>query len=180
MSTEESPAASKQAIVIFGVCGCGKSTIGRLLASRLNSPFLEGDAFHPKANIEKMSANFPLTDGDRIPWLANLGKSLGESARSNGLAIAACSALKKKYRDQLIEAAQMPILFLYMKGSQELIARRMAIRTHHFMPVGLLESQIATLEPPIEDENAIVCPINESPEQIVENALVALKKINLV
>jgi gluconokinase len=179
MSTEVSPAASRQAIVIFGVCGCGKSTIGRLLASRLNSLFLEGDAFHPKTNIEKMSANVPLTDEDRIPWLANLGKTLGESARANGLAIAACSALKKKYRDQLIEAAQMPISFLYMKGSQELIAGRMAERTDHFMPVGLLESQIATLEPPTEEEHVIICPINQSPEQIVENALVGLKKINL-
>ncbi len=176
MLTEDSPAAFKQAIVIFGVCGCGKSTVGKILATRLESPFLEGDAFHPETNIQKMTANIPLSDEDRIPWLQNLGQALGKSTRANGITIAACSALKRYYRDQLIEAAQMPILFFYLEGSKELIAKRMAERTDHFMPVGLLESQFATLEAPDLDERVITCSINQTPEQIAEDALAALKK----
>ena len=176
MLMEESPAVSKHAIVVFGVCGCGKSTVGKLLAVQLQSPFLEGDEFHPSENIQKMTANSPLSDEDRAPWLARLGQELGASARKNGNAVAACSALKKKYRDQLIEAAQMPITFVYLKGSQELIAGRMAKRPDHFMPTKLLESQFASLETPTPDEQAIILSIDKNPEEIVKAAFTKLRK----
>ena len=140
------------AIVVMGVSGCGKSTFGQGLAQRIDGPFLEGDAFHPPANIAKMSRGVPLEDADRWPWLAALGTALGAASRAHGQAVCSCSALRRAYRDRLAEAAGLPIRFVHLAGNPELLARRLAARPGHFMPPGLLASQLATLEPPRAEE----------------------------
>jgi gluconokinase len=142
-------------IVVMGVSGCGKSSMGEALSSRLGLPFIEGDALHPETNIAKMSAGIPLTDEDRWPWLETVGSVLREY-RETGGAIVACSALKKAYRDALRQAAGGELVFVFMSGSRALLEDRMRVRSGHFMPASLLDSQLATLESPGRDEDAIV------------------------
>jgi len=132
-------------VVVMGVSGCGKSTIGSLLASRLNCPFLDADAFHPAENVAKMAAGTPLTDGDRKPWLETLNGML----RRQRNAVLACSALKESYRETL--STGLPELrFVHLRGGIELIRARLSERRHRYMPASLLESQFATLEPPLD------------------------------
>lgn len=158
--------------IVMGVAGCGKSTIGRALADRFDGTYLEGDSFHPSANIEKMSRGEPLTDEDRWPWLDTVAREM--RARS-GIVFAGCSALKRSYRDRLIEAAGEPILFVHLTGSRELIAERMNARDGHFMPLTLLDSQFKTLEPPAADELAIQVDISGSTQECVESAAHSLQ-----
>ncbi len=158
-------------IVVMGVAGSGKSSIGKALAQRLGVPFRDADEFHPKANIDKMSAGIPLTDADRWPWLDAIGKALGES---DGRLIVACSALKRSYRKRLIEAAGRPLVFLWLDGSKATIGARMSHRKHHFMPLSLLDSQFATLEPPGPDEPVVRVSIEPPLNQVVASALAAL------
>jgi len=148
----------------MGVSGCGKSTIGAALAARLGGRFLDCDEFHPPANIEKMRAGTPLTDEDRWPWLARIGR---EIAALDGIVVAGCSALRRIYRERIGEAAGEPVMFVHLRGSRELIAGRMAAREGHFMPPGLLDSQFATLETPTAEETAIGVDILGSAEEIV-------------
>ena len=129
-------------LVVMGVAGCGKTTIGEHLAAAVHGTFLDGDAFHPPANIEKMSQGVPLTDEDRWPWLEIFGR---EIAARSGTVIGGCSSLKRAYRDFITKAAGEPVLFIYLNGSRELIADRMGKREGHFMPTSLLDSQFATL-----------------------------------
>lgn len=157
-------------IIVMGVSGCGKSSIGTSLAARFGTPFLDGDDFHPPANVEKMRSGQPLDDEDRWPWLAALGSALHQTASIEGRVFAACSSLKRSYRDALRRAADEPILFLHLDGSKELIAGRMAARVNHYMPTGLLDSQIATLEPLEDDENAARIGIDQPLEAIEEEA----------
>ena len=139
----------------MGVTSCGKTSVGEGLAKELNCPFIEGDKLHPASNIAKMSAGTPLTDDDRWPWLEIIGKAMKtERDRGNGV-VASCSALKKVYRQKLAKAAKTPIAFIFLHGSRELLAARMADRKGHFMPTSLLDSQLKTIEIPGPEENAL-------------------------
>ena len=159
------------AIVVMGVCGCGKSTVGRAVSLRLGCAFIEGDALHPPANVVKMSSGQPLQDEDRWPWLDQLGAVLGAAAREQGSAVAACSALKRAYRDRLTEAARMPVRFVHLVGAPELLAARMSARKDHFMPPGLLDSQLATLEALQPDEVAVMLDVAQPPDRLLDAAI---------
>ena len=161
-------------LIVMGVASSGKSVVGKAIGRRLHAPFLDGDAYHPSANKEKMRAGIPLTDEDRWPWLTALARALHEAADGKGVAIGACSALKRSYRDYLARQAGEPVLFVFLEGSEELIARRMAAREHEYMPVTLLASQFATLEVPGADENVLTVPITLTVEQIADRAIKAV------
>lgn len=158
-------------VVVMGVSGAGKSTVGAMLADRLEVPYAEADSFHPPENIRKMSAGTPLDDEDRRPWLDAIARWLSEHARSGG--VVSCSALRRRYRDRL-RASGAPIFLLHLDGSEELIAGRMENRKGHFMPRSLLRSQFATLEPLEPDERGAAVPIGGSPQDVTERALAAL------
>lgn len=162
-------------IIVMGVSSSGKSTIGQSVARRLHVPFLDGDGYHPEANVEKMRAGTPLTDEDRWPWLERLAQSLHEAADRKGASVGACSALKRAYRDFLAEKAGEPILFVYLDGSREVIAERMARRKHEYMPTSLLDSQFATLEIPDQDtENVLFVPVTDSVEKLTMTTVKAV------
>ena len=135
-------------VVIMGVSGCGKSSVGEGLAARLGIPYRDGDDLHPPANVEKMRAGIPLTDDDRWPWLDRVAGVLATEAPL----IVGCSALRRAYRDRLRTGAGGPVQFVHLTGSRDLIAARMATRTGHYMPLTLLDSQFAALEPPGPEE----------------------------
>jgi len=137
-----------QRIVIMGVSGCGKSSVGAALGERLGIPYRDGDDLHPAANVEKMRAGIPLSDADRWPWLDRVARVLHDDAP----VIVGCSALRRAYRDRIRSAAGGAVRFVHLTGSREVIATRMAARTGHYMPTALLDSQFATLEPPAPDE----------------------------
>jgi gluconokinase len=156
--------------VVMGVSGCGKTTVGWELADRVGAPFVEGDDYHPAANRTKLAGGIPLTDEDRWPWLAAIGAAIaGHLCR--GPVIAACSALKRSYRDRLIESAGVPLSFICLNGSRNLLATRLQARRGHFMSPTLLDSQIQTLELPAGDERAITLDISSPVPDLVEEAL---------
>jgi gluconokinase len=138
----------------MGVSGSGKSTLGVALAAAIGCPFLEGDDFHAPEAVEKMRAGIPLTDDDRWPWLDRLGSALGSEVARNKIAVAACSALKKAYRDRLRQAIPAPVGFVLMDANPEELLRRLTARTHHYMPASLLTSQLDTLERPQPEHDA--------------------------
>jgi gluconokinase len=154
----------------MGVSGAGKSTVARLLADRLGWPMAEADEFHPAANIEKMSAGTPLTDADRAPWLAAIRDWITEAG---GSTVVTCSALKRAYRDVLREAGAR-VRFLFLDGAGDVIGDRMSQRAGHFMPPSLLRSQLDALEPLQSDEDGATADVRETPEAIVEHAVVRL------
>jgi gluconokinase len=156
--------------VLMGVSGSGKTTIARGVAQRLGWRLVEGDDFHPPANVAKMHAGTPLADEDRWPWLHAIAREIDAMRASHEPAVVACSALKRAYRDILIDA-RADVLLVYLQGSKELIAARLAARTGHFMPPALLDSQFATLEEPGEDEHPIVVSIAPQPEAIIEEVV---------
>lgn len=150
-------------IVIMGISGSGKTTVGALLARRLGWAYYEGDEFHSPANIEKMSRGIALGDADRMPWLASIKRTIDGCVERGGHAVIACSALRERYRRML--SAHVPeIRFVYLKGSSETIRQRMKFREGHYMKVGMLESQLGSLEEPAD---AIVADISQSPQAIV-------------
>jgi gluconokinase len=160
-------------VIVMGVSGSGKSTIGSLLAGRLRWDFEDGDWFHPAANVEKMHNGIPLTDEDRWPWLHSIRAWIDKTHAEGGNGVIACSVLKRRYREILIgDSAEARLVFL--KGSEELIARRIATRHEHFMPPSLLHSQFAALEEPGADENPIIVSIAPRPSEIVAHILSAL------
>lgn len=154
-------------LILMGVSGSGKSTIGETLASRLNWPFHDGDTFHPPANVEKMRQGIPLNDTDRGPWLAAIREFMEQCHAQKQSAVIACSALKSSYRDVLLQSKPW-VRFIWLHGPKELIAERMRSRSDHFMPPSLLESQLNTLEPPA---NALVADITPPPDAIVDTIL---------
>jgi gluconokinase len=159
-------------IVVMGVAGSGKTTVGRTLAERLGVEYAEADTFHPKANIAKMSASVPLTDDDRGPWLRALAQWISAHQASGG--VVSSSALKRRYRDILRTGGK--VWFLHLDGPRDVIAERMKRRSGHFMPVSLLDSQLADLEPLETDERGQVADIGDAPEDIVRAALSTLAK----
>ena len=151
-------------LVVMGVSGSGKSTVGAALAQRLRVPYADADDLHPPANIAKMSAGEALDDDDRYPWLEAVGAWLADHPDGG---VMSCSALKRKYRDQLRRHAPH-LRFLLLEGSMEVIARRQASRPGHFMPASLLESQFATLEALQPDEDGVVVDVDQSVDAIVQ------------
>jgi gluconokinase len=158
-------------VVVMGVSGSGKSTVGAALAQRLRVPFADADDFHPPANIAKMTAGQALDDLDRHPWLETIGEWLAEHEENGG--VMSCSALKRKYRDQL-RHHEPRAQFLLLHGTLEVITRRQASRPGHFMPASLLHSQFATLEPLAPDENGLVVDVDQSVDDIVQAFIVQL------
>lgn len=155
--------------VIMGVSGCGKSTIGAAFAAAIGARFVDGDDLHPAANVAKMRAGVALTDADRAPWLDRVGATLRQDQ-----GVVACSALKRSYRDQIRTWA--PVTFLYLQGTRATLLARLSARAGHFMPVNLLESQLAILQPPTSDELHLVQLIEQTPSQIVAGFLADLAK----
>lgn len=160
-----------QVVVVMGVAGTGKTTIGPLLAARLGVPYAEGDDFHPQANIAKMSAGIPLDDADRWPWLDAIGHWAHGRAGLGG--VVSSSALKRSYRDRL-RAAAPGVVFVHLTGDRKLIEDRMGHRRGHFMPTALLDSQFAALQPLEQDEAGVAVDVGGSPEEIAERAAEAL------
>lgn len=158
-------------LVIMGVSGCGKTTIAQMLAAELHWEYAEGDAMHPQANVEKMASGHPLTDADRWPWLATIAEWIKGKTAAGEPGVITCSALKRSYREIL---RGDNVVFVYLKGSRELIARRLVERHGHFMPPGLLDSQFAALEEPGPDERAVTVDISAEPPQTEQAVLDAL------
>jgi gluconokinase len=151
-------------IVVMGVSGAGKTTVGRLLAQRLGADYVEGDSFHPPANIAKMSRGVPLDDADRLPWLEAISETIGKSRAEGRDLVIGCSALKERYRS-ILARGRRDLVFVHLTGPKTLIAERLARRDGHFMPAALLESQFRALEEP---RAAITVDIHAAPEEIVE------------
>ncbi len=156
-------------VVVMGVCGCGKTTIGRKLADRLDAAFIEGDDLHPAGNTEKMAAGFPLDDQDREPWLDAIAAKAAGLMSGAPCVVVSCSALKRSYRDRL-RVADPNLKLVHLIGSRSLLQSRMIERRGHFMPAGLLDSQLATLQAPEADETAVNLNIAGQPDAIVEQA----------
>lgn len=169
----ETPAAGPRAVVVMGVCGAGKTEIGRRLAATLGWRFLDADDFHPPANIEKMRAGRPLTDSDRWPWLDAVAAALRDAAAGRGHVVVACSALTRRYRDRL-GLPHPRIRLVLLDDESGVIPRRLGQRTGHFMPAALLDSQRALLERPTADERPIVIDVASEPEVIVRAIVAAL------
>jgi gluconokinase len=159
----------KAIVIVMGVSGSGKSVVGTLLAYRLGVPFCEGDALHPAANIAKMAAGEPLDDADRAPWLAQVAAWI--AAQQEG-GVVSCSALKRAYRDRLRRGQAVPPAFVLLDPPHAVLESRMAARPGHFMPLRLLDSQLATLERPTSDEQALRLGAVEAPDAVAQ-AIVA-------
>jgi carbohydrate kinase (thermoresistant glucokinase family) len=150
-------------IVVMGVCGCGKTTVGEALAAELRLPYVEGDLLHSPQSVARMAAGVPLTDTDRQGWLREIGQQLAQAR--NGVVVT-CSALKRSYRDVLRRAAP-DLRLVYLRGAPSLLAARLAARQGHYMPAALLQSQLDILEPPAPDEHAIEVEVWGSPAQVL-------------
>lgn len=162
-------------IVVMGVAGCGKSSVGEALAERLGWPILEGDAFHPQSNKDKMAGGTPLTDADRWPWLDEIAAEMRRRDAAGENAVVACSALKRAYRDRLRRGAS-DVRFVHLTGSRAVHESRIRSRTGHFMPASMLDSQLATLEAPGGDETAIAVDIDQPLTSMVGQVLAWLER----
>ena len=162
-------------VIIFGVSGAGKTTVGKLLAHKLGWHFLEADDFHPAANVEKMRSGHPLTDEDRWPWLEHLREQIERSLATRENAVLACSALKRKYRDCLRVNPDVKLVFL--RGDYALIEQQLCHRRGHFMNPALLRSQFADLEEPGPDENAMTIDLGRTPEELMEEIRAKLRAL---
>ncbi len=165
--------AAPAVIVVMGVSGSGKTTIAALLAGLLHWQFADADSFHPPANVQKMHSGIPLTDEDRWPWLRAIAAWIDAQRSTARHGIVACSALKRSYRNILIDGRQ-DVALVYLKGEMELIAHRMASRHEHFMPLALLQSQFDTLEEPGPEEHPLVVSIDAAPHDIADSIVAAL------
>lgn len=163
-------------LIVMGVSGCGKSSVGEALAAHFAVPYIEGDAIHPPANIAKMSAGTPLNDEDRWPWLDALSARLKAQAAQNCGAIASCSSLKKSYRDRLQAGSGPQTRFIFLNCSRKTLERNQSARKGHFMPQSLLDSQLATLEPPHDEARAIVIDGNLSFDVVIQSIVAKLEQ----
>ena len=159
------------AVVLMGVTGCGKTTVGRLLEDRLGWPFLDGDDFHPEANVARMGAGIPLRDEDRWPWLSRLSDEIGRRLDAGRSCVLGCSALKEAYREVLRGGRGEKVRFVHLSGSEALIAGRLSERVHRYMPAGLLRSQFEALEPPLD---AVLVDVSGTPEEAAAAVVAAL------
>jgi carbohydrate kinase (thermoresistant glucokinase family) len=162
---------TRPVLVLMGVSGCGKSTVAALLAGRLGWPFAEGDDLHPAANVVKMHSGHPLDDADRWPWLAKIAEWVDERLDAGSGGVITCSALKRKYRDVIRREG---VVFVYLRGTREQIALRLAARHGHFMPASLLDSQFADLEEPAPDEDALTVQIGDNPVVLADEVIARL------
>ncbi|MCW8333122.1 gluconokinase [Vibrio sp. SCSIO 43135] len=160
-------------VIVMGVCACGKSTVGEHLAKKLGRKFIDGDDLHPRANIQKMSSGQPLDDEDRKPWLERIRDAAYSLESKNEHGIIVCSALKKKYRDQIREGNHN-VTFLFLDGNQELILERMRKRQGHFMKENMVKSQFETLERPDHEPQTLVINIDGEISDVVERAAAGL------
>jgi carbohydrate kinase (thermoresistant glucokinase family) len=160
-------------LVLMGVSGCGKTVVAERLVARLGWPFQEGDALHPPANVAKMHAGTPLTDDDRWPWLDAVAAWIDSRLAAGGNGIVTCSALKRAYRDRII-GARAGVRLVYLRGDRDLLAARIGARRGHFMPASLLDSQLATLEPPGADEHPIVVDVAAMLDDLGDQIIAAL------
>jgi gluconokinase len=174
--TESASPPAPAVVIVMGVSGCGKSTVGTLLALRLRWEFEDADWFHPASNVDKMHSGIPLTDEDRWPWLNAVAAWIDKTRRSAGHGVIACSALKRRYRDALI-GVRADVRLVYLKGDETLIARRIATRHEHFMPRSLLHSQFDALEEPGPEETPIIVSIEPTPREIVARILSTLNMV---
>jgi gluconokinase len=165
------PIAEPIAYVAMGVSGSGKSSVGRAVAAVLGVPFIEGDALHPQANIDKMSAGIALTDDDRLPWLDSIGAALADALAQGQGCVISCSALKRIYRDRLRGFAPGHVRFLFLRGTEAVLTPRMAARKGHFMPSSLLRSQLQTLEDPSSEDGVITVDIAGTTAEVIAEAI---------
>jgi gluconokinase len=172
---DPAPGIPPQVLIVMGVSGSGKTTIAVPLAKRLGWPFLEGDDMHPPANVAKMHAGNPLTDEDRWPWLDAIAAWIDTRLAAHGPGVVTCSALKRAYRDRLI-GSRKSVRLVFLHADRALLAKRLAERTGHFMPPSLLDSQLATLEPPAPDENPLSVDLGPPPEVVIEEILAKLRQ----
>ena len=173
MTSSSAGTAEHPAIIIMGVTGCGKTEVGRQLAARLGARFIEGDSLHPPENIARMSAGIPLTDTDRAGWLDRIACEIASATAAGEAAVAACSALKRSYRDRL-RAPNPGLVFIFLDIDRETALHRVAARKGHFMPASLVDSQFADLEPPTPDERALALDASYSIGELVSAAFVLL------
>lgn len=162
-------------VVVMGVSGCGKTSVGERLAARLALRFIEGDSLHPKANVDKMAIGIPLDDDDRWPWLDKIGAAIAAAAKEGEGLVVSCSALKKVYRDRLRAEAGSRLSFVFLFGTREMLMARMDARAGHFMPPSLLDSQLATLEDPRGEDGVVTVDIAMPVDEIVASACEGLK-----
>jgi gluconokinase len=160
--------------VVMGVAGAGKTAVGERLAERLDCEFIEGDRLHPPENVAKMQSGHPLTDADRAPWLAAISQAIDGLLARGACGVIACSALKRDYRRRIIDE-RVGVRLVFLDGPRELIARRLGARRGHFMPASLLDSQLATLEPPGPDENPIIVAVDRPIDEIVAELAAVLR-----
>ena len=163
-------------LICMGVSGAGKTTVALLVDRLLDWPFQEGDELHPPANVEKMRHEIPLTDEDRWPWLDRCKGWIDGRVAEDGRGLITCSALKRAYRDRLIDGRREQVRLLYLKASRETLLDRVSHRVGHYMPASLLDSQLATLEEPGADENPIVVNVEQTPEEMIQEVLARLRE----
>ncbi|MCJ9671056.1 MULTISPECIES: gluconokinase [unclassified Neorhizobium] len=169
--------SSPLAIVVMGVSGSGKTSVGEHLAARLGCAFVEGDRLHPEANVAKMAKGIPLTDDDRWPWLDLVGNELATARGRGESVVVSCSALKQTYRDRLRREAGGTLYFVFLTGDPKVLEQRMGARTGHFMPTSLLQSQLATLESPEHEAGVITVDVDASVDTIVSKAFDGITRL---
>ncbi|NKK71131.1 AAA family ATPase [Rhizobium leguminosarum bv. viciae] len=155
------------AVIVMGVSGCGKSSVGERIAAENGLPFLEGDQLHPAGNVEKMARGIPLTDDDRLPWLDRIGEEIKTAQKASQGLVVSCSALKRSYRDRLRQAGDGRLAFVFLEGAYDLLLSRMKARQGHFMPATLLDSQLQTLEVPTGEAGVVTVAIDNALDDIV-------------
>lgn len=166
------------AIVVMGVSGCGKSSVGQAIADAYGQVFIEGDALHPPENVARMSAGILLTDEDRWPWLDRIAAAMRRATENGQGAVFSCSALKRAYRDHLRAACGGRLAFVYLEGSLAVLSKRMGERKGHFMPASLLDSQLLTLEPPTGEPGVVTVNIDDTRAGVVQKALSGLATLS--